>query len=373
MFWSLEETGASDRAPGSLQSSFAEAATDASDEAEDLLLPDPLPLPEIPELPSPIDPDDAPSPTPQPEDGPSDTLVALPLPDDRPLLVGLNPSVSVVGARTRAPRRAPRVDFEETFAKADSRGANARAADYVRAQLGLGQGGGRDPFRTLARTDLLVVDGSFDKIGRVLAALKLPYIQVTPSALAQPGAPDLDQHKVIFWNCGEPLPARQAQMVARRIRTFVKEGGYLFTTDWGIASVLEEAFPGYVTSSGARAPMQEMVVRIEPAPGQGRHPLLEGVFQAGSDGRWWLEQASFDLIVRKPQDVTVLIESPDLEQLFGRSPAVAATFAFEKGRVLHVLGHYYQEAGNLAGTISAHRLALNFVLMRLRGDGAPAR
>jgi hypothetical protein len=217
------------------------------------------------------------------------------------------------------------------------------------------------------------VDGSFDKIGRVLAALKLPYIQVTPSALAQPGAPDLDQHKVIFWNCGEPLPARQAQMVARRIRTFVKEGGYLFTTDWGIASVLEEAFPGYVTSSGARAPMQEMVVRIEPAPGQGRHPLLEGVFQAGSDGRWWLEQASFDLIVRKPQDVTVLIESPDLEQLFGRSPAVAATFAFEKGRVLHVLGHYYQEAGNLAGTISAHRLALNFVLMRLRGDGAPAR
>ncbi len=50
------------------------------------------------------------------------------------------------------------------------------------------------------------------------------------------------------------------------------------------------------------------------------------------------------------------------------SPAVASTFHAGRGRVLHTLGHYYQEAGNLAGTNSVHRLALNFVLMRLDQD-----
>jgi hypothetical protein len=62
-----------------------------------------------------------------------------------------------------------------------------------------------------------------------------------------------------------------------------------------------------------------------------------------------------------------------LRDTFNRSPAVAATFHYGRGRVLHTMGHYYQEAGNLAGTISAHRLALNFVLMRLDQDRKPAR
>ena len=64
----------------------------------------------------------------------------------------------------------------------------------------------------------------------------------------------------------------------------------------------------------------------------------------------------------------MLIDSPMLKSQFNRSPIVAATFHYGRGRVLHTMGHYYQEAGNLAGTLSAHRLALNFVLMRLDQD-----
>ena len=32
------------------------------------------------------------------------------------------------------------------------------------------------------------------------------------------------------------------------------------------------------------------------------------------------------------------------------------------------MGHYFQAAGNIAGTMAVHRLALNFVLMRLEQD-----
>ena len=92
------------------------------------------------------------------------------------------------------------------------------------------------------------------------------------------------------------------------------------------------------------------------------------MFHRGVQARWWLEQASFDIEPLRKRRSTVLIESPDLEDLFGRNPAVAVTFKYGRGRVLHVMGHYYQEAGNLAGTVSAQRLALNFVLMRLAKD-----
>jgi len=131
--------------------------------------------------------------------------------------------------------------------------------------------------------------------------------------------------------------------------------------------VLMEAFPGYVQSHGPRRPLPETIVDIGPAKRQAGNELLEGVFHRGVQGRWWLEQASFDIQPLR-RDVKVLIESPDLKDLYGRNPAVAVTFKYGRGRVLHVMGHYYQEAGNLAGTVSAQRLALNFVLMRITRD-----
>ena len=66
--------------------------------------------------------------------------------------------------------------------------------------------------------------------------------------------------------------------------------------------------------------------------------------------------------------MTVLIESPISRTCTVATPRWPSTFQYGRGRVLHVMGHYYQEAGNLAGTVSAHRLALNFVLMRLAND-----
>ena len=72
--------------------------------------------------------------------------------------------------------------------------------------------------------------------------------------------------------------------------------------------------------------------------------------------------------VEEDDSLTVLIESPALRDQFNRSPAVAATFHYGRGRVLHTMGHYYQEAGNLAGTIAGHRLALNFILEKMKSE-----
>lgn len=328
----------------------------------------PLPQPELEPIPD-IEIPDVPPP---PAEVPREELELAPLPEPEGLDIplGLNPSVRAAGERPRPPVKPATSELARDFSKADKDAVNQRAARIVRTHLGR-EGGRGDPFGRLEREDLLVVDGSFDKIGRVLHALRLPYVAVTPMSLTFKNAPDLDQHKAIFWNCGESLPPNRVPTVARRIRKFVEEGGYLFTTDWAVATLLMPAFPGYLGTTGPLEPLPETVVDIAPAPGKSTHPLLAGVFHPHVPGRWWLEQASFEVRVLDPRNVETLIVSKDLEAKYHRSPVVAATFRYGKGRVMHVMGHYYQEEGNLAGTITAQRLALNFVLERINRDPLP--
>ena len=132
-------------------------------EEEETLLPDTMTLPDLPELTDPPDPDRPPSIAPKPTGEDAEALEALPVRDERPALVGLNPAVSVVGARTRPLRRTPRVNLDETFSKADSHGMNQKAADYVRSQLGLGRGGGDDPLQVFGLLALARAEDSLQQ------------------------------------------------------------------------------------------------------------------------------------------------------------------------------------------------------------------
>jgi len=326
---------------------------------------DEMKLPDLPEL----ELDETPPETkPRPEP-PSPFQTEIEDAEPEPMDVGIMPGLRVVTARPRKRKpRMPAVNLNQKFTKGAAGTAMQRSADTIRAQLGRGRYGNAATLDDLTADDILVVSGSFDKIGRVLDALRLKYVRKAPWALSSPQPVSFSSFKIIFWNCGESLGRRRMAAIGKRLRTFVRKGGYLFTTDWGVANVLDYAFPGFVKTNGSKAQLPEMVLPIEPARSARNHPLLEGVFHDHVQGKWWLEQASFDISVGRPDRVTVLIESPMLRDTFNRSPAVAVTFHDGRGRVLHAMGHYYQEAGNLAGTISAHRLALNFVLMRLEQD-----
>ncbi len=333
------------------------------------VLPEVEKVPSIPD-PSPAEVADPEPPTPPPIEEPrpepkDERLDALEDGTVAPLRVGVAPSLSAIDAdrAKRAPKPA-KVDLARAFGKADRDVVNRQVADMIRSELGVGSGGRGDPLGTLARHDILVVTGDWDRIGSVLEALRLPFETTTPVRFARDGG-DLHRCKIIFWNCGNALEPVLLAQAARRVRAFVKNGGYLFTSDWCVGNLLMFAFPGLLATQGQWNPMPEMVIGIRPAKGAIGDPLLDGVFHPGVEGRWWLENTSFDVQVNDTEKVKVLIESPELASRLRRSSAVAVTFPYGKGRVLHIAGHYYQEEGNLAGTISAHRLAMNFVLERL--------
>jgi hypothetical protein len=339
----------------------------------------PFELPPPPEV-------ETPAPEIEPDMGPSNPELARveldspaePAPVDPTL--GTMPSLDAASKRT-APRRPVKittpkthVDLHEEIAKDNVHEATRKAARVVKEQLGKGRGGAGDALKTLVAEDILVVQGEFDHQERVLRELGIEFVNISPHDPRVFSGEAFRRPRFVFWNCGHGAPPRRMARLAPSVRAFVERGGYLFTSDWVLGNLLTHAFPGYVDTGGPAAALAEMVITIEPTAAGRNHPLLEGVFQPGARGRWWLEQASHDIVVKRPNDVTVLIDSPDLKDMHVRSNAMAFTFDYGRGRVLHTLGHYYQEQGNIAGAIAAQRIALNFVLLGLKSSQpAPQR
>jgi hypothetical protein len=313
-----------------------------------------------------IDPADLPPPLPP---APSEELEPEERYEPPPTVLGAARALAARGASAPPPpppvAGADAVNYDPDKAGDFNRRAAAAVLDAAR------RGGGRlaRVLEGLRPSDILVVKGSFDEMERTLDALALPYTLRSPQDLG----PDYDylRHRLVFWNCGEFPTKHTRERVAADVRAFVKAGGYLFTTDWMISNLLVDAFPEMLATTGRERPLAEAVVDVRPAAGMESHPLLEGVFLPDAAAKWWIEGASHDILVLRRSRVETLIESPSLAlaSMGGRSPAVAVTFPHGRGRVLHVLGHYFQKQGSVAGTIAAQRLALNFVRLRVGREG----
>ncbi len=278
--------------------------------------------------------------------------------------------------------------------------------------------------------DIVVVAGTYDRVEDVLVKLGIPHKVISPVELPQA---DLSQTLVLLVNCAEHYAAfamrsvntkvlekqiadleRREKELERQIdrtgdrkalyrlkvelagattqleglrrqlnsmdlptravgkaRGFVRGGGYLFTSDWGL-TILEQAFPGYVANGGNVGPK---AVGLQPRAGQERHALLEEVFLRPSRGstvtmrkfRWEIDSSSYYVKVGNPS-VEILVESPDLS----KHRAVAVAFSPEKdddapraGKVLHVLSHFQRQATN-EGDYALQNMLLNFLLDRVK-------
>lgn len=338
--------------------------------APDLDLPEPDPVSTPDEL-MVNDPDASPSPS-IPE------LQPLPQ-DDPPTSVPIiGPSRGAVIARVAPKTSSPKATTDDVTVNLDKEHAhevNRKAAARVRDEIVRGGGALGKALRGLKRDDILVIRGTFDHMETVLEELTIPFTLKSPFELAS--ELDLSKTKILFWNCGESvLPPRFRAPVTKALQEYVRGGGYLFTTDWALANVLMPTFPGFLSTT--RAPgreLPELVVHVKPNAANAGHALLDGVFDEEEDAKWWLEETSQDVQVLKPSEVEVLVEAPALSaRPYDRSPVIAATFVYGRGRVLHVMGHYYQQKGNLRGAMGVQRLPLNFVRMRLERDAPlPAR
>ncbi len=213
------------------------------------------------------------------------------------------------------------------------------------------------------------VAGQWDKADKTLSKLQIPYQhvkagQLTPEMLAGT--------KVLIINCAGQIKRDRLQTV----RDFVKNGGYLLTTDWALDNMVAQTFPGYISwNKGVNKKDIYDAEYLSPDPVLAINTVRSAF--------WKLDAASHLIRILKPDAVRVLITS---RQLAGEDPdkagVLAVIFPFGRGYVLHMVGHFDNNAkiavGNFLpdsspaiGISLRQAIATNFIVAGMTGKRLP--
>ncbi len=211
--------------------------------------------------------------------------------------------------------------------------------------------------------EVLEVKGTWDKADRTLKNLGIPHTTIGSGQLTRIG---LSRAKVLVINCAGTLDRNSLQ----GIRDFVMRGGYLLTTDWALQNMLGQTFPGYVEWNKGKSKGNVVDAQVV---------LPDREFFQGtvSNASWKLDEESQTVRVLKPDVVKVLAVSRDLAPLDpDRQGILAVAFAFGRGKVLHLVGHFDNNAlpffprhlpdpAPVIGIGLRQALAANFIVSRL--------
>ena len=184
----------------------------------------------------------------------------------------------------------------------------------------------RNALGALKATDILIVPDIYDRVEQVLDVMGIPY------TVAGNNARGIGAAKFVIVNC----PGNWLGNKTKQIRRFVKNGGFLITTDWAVKP-LQEIFPEKIRWNGATTgdecvALDESATTTEDHRADGPAPV------------WWLEGSSYPFTVSP--EVAVLLKSSELFRKYG-SGTVAASWLFGEGKVVHMISHYYLQRTDL--------------------------
>ncbi len=185
--------------------------------------------------------------------------------------------------------------------------------------------------KKISESDIIVIKGTYDHIHLVLQSSGIPFTEITEDQLLNV---ELNPKQTIFVNCA----SNNKPEVARKLSTFVRDGGLLITTDWALKYILEVGFPGYVKYN-MRATADE-VVRIEVLDRE--NPIMKGFLDEEKDAEpmWWLEGSSYPIEIINKEKVKVLVRSKELGEKYGADPVIIH-FEYGNGNVYHMISHFY--------------------------------
>ena len=223
--------------------------------------------------------------------------------------------------------------------------------------------------QTIAPGLIVDVAGHWDHADKTLTKLGINYTHIGTGDIS----PEvLSSARVLIINCAGAVKRDRLQY----IREFVQRGGYLLTTDWALNSMLEQTFPGYVEwNKGVNNRSIYGATYVNPDP-----VLARGCVR---NAPWKLDAGAHLVSVLKPDSVRVLVASSEMAaDSKGHSGILACLFPFGKGYVLHMVGHFDNNAAIALGNflpdpapqirISLRQaLAANFVVAGVTGEAIP--
>jgi hypothetical protein len=216
--------------------------------------------------------------------------------------------------------------------RANMRKANKLAAEILERRMEKRRKSDLMLLRQAGAADVIVVQGSYDRVQDVLRALKVKHVVVPPHLVAKL---PLMSTQTLMVNC----PGHLNKAGIAVVRRFVKTGGYLVTTDWAI-TMLAKAIPGYIARGGRNTGNDVVKVHIHDLD----DPWLKQLKGMKEKPRWWLESSSYPIRILNRQKVKVLISSSEMKKKYGHAP-IAVSFRYDDGKVLHMTSHFYLQQG----------------------------
>ncbi len=186
-----------------------------------------------------------------------------------------------------------------------------------------------DEFKELEHSDSVVVKGTYDHIERVFNNIGVEFGYVDSSNFNNFS---LNPEQIIFINC----PGNLDPHGLRKLKSFVYNGGFLFTTDWALKNIVEKVFPGYIEYNNR--PTRDEVVRVELLSNDDK--FLNSILSSDEEPLWWLEGSSYPISIIDKNKVEVLVKSKEIEDNYGESP-VFVSFEYGEGKVYHMISHFY--------------------------------
>lgn len=209
--------------------------------------------------------------------------------------------------------------------------ANRAASKVVKKRLETERPQDFAVLQKVEKADVVVVSGSYDHVQTVLASVGVPHVVVDAAHFSKL---TLNAKQLLILNCGLTLDERGIA----KVRKFVNAGGFLYTTDWALSDIVQKAFPGYVKSTGRSTANDVVEVQVK----QTDSAFLKHLQLAKESPKWWLEGSSEPIRVLNPKKVEVLIASREMKRKYGQE-AIAVTFPYGDGRVLHMASHFYMQ------------------------------
>jgi hypothetical protein len=212
---------------------------------------------------------------------------------------------------------------------ADMAKANTAAAKVLNERMAAERPDDFRLMKSVEGAEVIVVSGVYDRVEDVLSAVGIRHVVVSPAQLDHL---ELNARQLLIIDC----PGNISSRAIERVRKFVNAGGFLYTTDWALANVVQKAFPGYVEFNGHATANDVVEVAVKKKD----NVFLKQLQLSKESPKWWLESSSYPIRVLNKEKVDVLITSREMAGKYGE-PAIAITFPYGDGRVLHIASHFY--------------------------------
>ena len=180
-----------------------------------------------------------------------------------------------------------------------------------------------EQLRGIKDGEIVVVQGTYDHIEKLLPTIKMPFNLISQQDMATNNG-----GRVMFVNCAAYDSV--AKKTRDGIEQFVNDGGRLVTTDWSLGLV-SSVFPGKFKKV---KDSPDDVVEIQCPTDLGRK--FVGLNYAQCHPKWWLEGASH--LYETGDGVMRIITSKEMQDKYGTA-TVAAGFAAGKGEAIHFISH----------------------------------